>query len=183
MDVKLTGDWGRGARLFSIGRGALKRAIQKGLKQEAQLFRTLIVKGIRDQAPGGKKFKPLSPTTLAIRRWRGRKGTKALIDTATMIRSFVTKRVGDDSIFIGLLRTSRSKDGKSLANIGAIQEYGALVVQGTKTGFRIIIIPARPFIQPTFDKYAEDGNKLRRRFIERVMKALGGAFPPFLRAV
>jgi hypothetical protein len=49
-----------------------------------------IVEGIREQAPGGRAFAPLEPTTLAIRQFRGFRGTKALLvagDLRTASRS------------------------------------------------------------------------------------------------
>ena len=51
-------------------------AFDKALMQEAQFLRTKIVEGIREQAPGGRAFAPLAPTTLAIRQFRGFRGTR-----------------------------------------------------------------------------------------------------------
>lgn len=201
MNVRVTkvGQWPLARRILAGGR-RVKDAIGKAVLQEAQFFRTKIVEGLREQAPGGKPFAPLAPTTLAIRRFRGFKGTKALMVRGDLRNSIaVVKHQG--GVFVGVLRTARSTGGQSLVNVAAVHEFGSrpIVLKLTPkvrrflyaafraagldspvsdrpgTGIAVIKVPARPFLRPVFEKYAE-AEDVSRRFLERVARNLGGEF-------
>jgi len=58
---------------------------------------------IRGVAPDGSQWTPLSAVTLAIRRGRGRSGSKPLIDTGTL-KTTLNYRVLPDGIAIGTNR-------------------------------------------------------------------------------
>jgi hypothetical protein len=45
---------------------------------------------------------------------------------------------------------------------------------GPSTGIAIIKVPARPFLGPVFDKDGADADVVSKRFLERVVKNLGG---------
>jgi len=202
MTVKVTkiGDWRLAHRLVTTARRRFKDTTDKAVLQEAQFFRTKVVEGIREQAPGGQPFKPLAPTTLAIRRFRGFKGTKALIVRGDLRNSIVVvKQPG--GVFVGVLRTAKGKDGQALVNVAAVHEHGSqpIVVKLTpkarrflhaafraaglgrpagdkpSTGIAVIKVPARPFLRPVFEKYA-DGTVVAQRFLGRVARLLGGDF-------
>jgi len=200
IEVKKIGPWAKVSKLLAAAPRRMQAAFDKALWQEAQFIRTKIVEGIREQAPGGRAFAPLAPTTLAIRQFRGFRGTKALIVQADLRNSITVVRDGD-RVLVGVLRTARNRAGKSLVDIAALQEYGSrpIVVHLTPkaraflhaafrhagldgpssgqagTGIAVIQIPARPFLSPVFEKYAEpDG--ISRRFLERVAAQLGGDF-------
>jgi hypothetical protein len=83
---------------------------------------------MRDQAPGGVPFLPLAQLTLLLRRARGFRGTKALIETGTLMGSVVVRPAGKGRAFVGVLRTAKSSSGKDLFNIARIQEMGGVVV-------------------------------------------------------
>ncbi len=150
------------------------------IRRELLKFQGMVKRGIKNQAPGGKRFKPLSAWTLALRKFRGFRGTKALIVSGDLRNSIVTeysesKKEG----FVGILYQTKSKDGKSMVNIAEIQEYGTkpfavkrtpkmrkfLAMVASKSGLisyspnyrgkgvYIIKIPARPFIAPTFEAW------------------------------
>jgi len=127
IGVNKTGDWTRAALTLGAAPRALHLAIDRAVLQEAQFFRKKVVEGFREQAPGGQKFKPLSEATLAIRRFTGFGGTKALIKKGDLRNSVkVAKKMtatGAEA-FVGVLRSARSKDGKDLHNIAAIHEFG-----------------------------------------------------------
>lgn len=118
--MELTGDWAKAAKLASGLSARFQRAVAQATAQEAQQIRGNIVKGIR----AGKGFAPLSPMTLAIRKAGGFGGSKALIRTGALIGAITAVKVGG-GWFVGLLRQAKSKGGKSLANVGAIHEFGA----------------------------------------------------------
>lgn len=123
------GDWAEAARIASTMQAKFKRALEQAVLKEAHYIRGHIVKGIASQAPGGSAFRPLSPMTLALRKAEGFGGSKALIRTGALRGSITVLRVPgvEAKAFVGVLRKSKSKDGKSLANIGEIQEFGATV--------------------------------------------------------
>jgi len=156
--MTFTGDWAKARRILRVGKdGRLKNAIKIALRQEAEWFRREVVVGIRNQAPGGKQFKPLKPATIAAKG-----SSKALIDSNTLRRSITRKTFdGGDKQFVGVLRTAREKNGSAVADIAAIHEYGAPKAN----------IPARPFLQPVEDATGKDSPK---RMLARVAILLGG---------
>lgn len=200
VDVKKIGPWSRVGKLLAAAPRRMQAAFDKALLQEAQFLRTKIVEGIREQAPGGRAFTPLAPTTLAIRQFRGFRGTKALIVQGDLRNSITVIKDGD-RVFVGVLRTARNRAGRSLVDIAALQEYGSrpIVLRLTlraraflhaafrhagldgpssgqpSTGIAVIQIPARPFLAPVFEKYAQP-EQISRRFLERVAAQLRGDF-------
>jgi hypothetical protein len=200
IDVKKIGPWSRVGKLLAAARQRMQTAFDKALLQEAQFLRTKIVEGIREQAPGGRAFTPLAPTTLAIRRFRGFHGTKALLVHGDLRNSITVIKDGD-RVFIGVLRTARNRAGKSLVDIAALQEHGSRPIalrltpkaraflhaafrhaglDGPSSGqpstcIAVFQIPARPFLAPVFEKYAQP-EQISRRFLERVAAQLNGDF-------
>jgi len=202
MKVSTTkvGDWRLAHRLVTTARKRFTEAADKAVLQEAQFFRTKIVEGIREQAPGGQPFKPLAPTTLAIRRFRGFKGTKALIVRGDLRNSITVVRQPGGA-FVGVLRTARGKEGQSLVNVAAVHEFGSKPIvikltpkarrflhaafhaagldrpakEGPSTGIAVIKVPARPFLKPVFDRYGQPED-VSRRFLGRLARLLAGDF-------
>jgi len=198
IEVKKIGPWARAGQLLAAAPRRMQAAFDKALLQEGHFLRTKIVEGIREQAPGGRAFAPLAPTTLAIRQFRGFRGTKALLVQGDLRNSITVVKDGD-RVLVGVLRTARSRSGKSLVDVAALQEHGSrpIVVRLTPRaraflhaafrragldepssgqpgiGIAIIRIPARPFLAPVFDKYAQP-DQISRRFLERVASQLSG---------
>ena len=123
MKITKVGDWKDAARILTGAGERLRGALDKAVVQEAQFFRTKIVEGIREQAPGGQPFKPLAPTTLAIRRYRGFKGTKALLVRGDLRNSIVVLRRAE-GVFVGVLRTAKGREGHPLVNVAAVHVFG-----------------------------------------------------------
>jgi hypothetical protein len=197
-EIKKVGAWSRVGKLLAAAPKRMREAVDKALMQEAQFFRTKIVEGIREQAPGGKAFAPLAPTTLAIRRLRGFKGTKALLVQGDLRNSITVVKEGD-RVFVGVLRSAKGRAGQPLVDVASVHEFGSrpIAVKLTPksraflhaafkragldststgkptTGIAIIRVPARPFLAPVFEKYA-DPDQVSRRFLDRVAKNLGG---------
>jgi len=198
MTVRVTkiGDWDVARRFVSTASRRFKEAVDKAVLQEAQFFRTKIVEGLREQAPGGQPFAPLAATTLAVRRFRGFKGTKALIVRGDLRNSIVVvKQAG--GVFVGVLRTAKGKAGQPLVNVAAVHEFGSrpIVLKLTpkarrflhaafraagldapagnrpSVGIAVIRVPARPFLRPVFEKHGQQEN-VSPRFLERLTRAL-----------
>jgi len=127
MRVMKIGDWSLARRILSGASRRVKDAIDKAVLQEAQFFRTKIVEGLRRGAPGGQALQPLAPTTLAIRRFRGFKGSKPLIVHGDLWNSIAVVKQAD-RVFVGVLRTAKSKGGQSLVNTAAIHEFGSRAI-------------------------------------------------------
>lgn len=141
--VSMFGDWAKVKAILANPGKKLQAAVRRATIRSALLLVREIKKGIRDQAPGGIAFPPLSEVTI------DRKGSsKALIDTGFLINA-ITQRLMQDRAFVGLLRSSIGPDGQDRANIGAIMEHGATI---TMPNGNTVVIPPRPFIHPTLDK-------------------------------
>lgn len=133
LAVNLKGDEIVAQMLARFQKGA-PSALRRAILVEANLLRGEMVKGIRDQAPGGQTFAPLADSTIRMKRGK----SKALINFGDLIRSVNVTEVGDlrqgGAAFVGVHRTARpygkagrarsSALGKSLVNIAAIHEYG-----------------------------------------------------------
>ena len=193
MAVLRTGDWARARRLLTSVPERLRAATSTALRQEAHALRNEIVQGLTKQAPGGEAIRPLSPLTLAARELKGFKGTKALLVRGDL-RNSISVIIDGDEAFIGILRSARSKDGKSLVDLVKLHEFGGPPVVipmtpkmrrflfvllkkagkeptgGSGRGIIVVQVPARPFLRPAFDKFREGAS---RRFLERVAKELG----------
>ena len=202
MTVRVTkvGDWSLARRILSSASRRFKVAIDQAVLQEAQFFRTKIVEGLREGAPGGQAFAALAPTTIAIRRFRGFKGTKPLVVRGDLRNSITVVKEGEGA-FVGVLRSAKGKGGQSLVNVAAVHEFGsrAVAVKLTpkarrflhaafrsagldapagdrpSTGIAVIKVPARPFLRPVFETHGKP-EEVSRRFLDRVAKLLSGDF-------
>ncbi len=197
-DVSLFGDWKKALEIVDSMQERFKRAAKKAVLQEAQFLRGKIIEGLREQAPGGEPFAPLSPLTLAIRSFERFKGSKALIRTASMRNAIIVKAVPEGA-FVGILRTAKSKTGEALVNVAEMNENGsepiiipitpasrryfhaALAAAGLappKNGptgggaaIAIVRIPPRPFLAPVFAKY-ETPDSVRNRFYKILLEEM-----------
>lgn len=184
----------------------LKGALDAALAQEGLFAMGEVKRGIVAQAPGGVAFTPLAATTLKAREVGGAGGkspkfggSKALIVTGELLNA-ITSVVEGGTAFVGLLRTARSKNGKDLANLGTIHEYGAGptvipykserqrryvmwlmreagLTGSPKTGSAgggayTLRIPARPFLRPTFQLLYGNATVARERFLARLRRLL-----------
>ena len=122
--AKLFGDWEKAKMILNNSAG-VTRAIHRAVLMEAQQARRDIVIGIRDQAPAGQPFQQLAPLTLALRKAKGFRGTKALIVTGSLLKAITVKSVGPGRAFVGVLRSARGPDGRELVNVARINEFGA----------------------------------------------------------
>lgn len=200
MPSQKIGDWDAARRAFSNMASASKEAARKALLQEGHYLRSKMLDGLKDQAPGGQAFKPLSPLTLAARRLGGFSGTKALIRQGDL-RNGITVLERTSLVFIGVPRTAVARDGGHLVDIAAVHEFGSKPFTititdkmrrwlgvlykeagierqpggggGGSAGVMVIRIPARPFIRPVFNRDAAPGD-VKKRLEQRMAKMLTG---------
>ena len=195
-----TGDWSKTRQTFFANATQLDHAIRKAMKQEGQFLRKKLVQGIRKQAPGGRQFKKLAKTTVATRRFRRFRGTKALIRTGGQgLIGSISVLQKKDFVFIGVQRTVRADDGRLLADIMRLNEFGSKPIvikitpkmrrflfaafkahratRGVKgnmaLGVIVVRIPARPVFGPVFKRHAKP-RVLRDRVMNRVAIIMKG---------
>jgi hypothetical protein len=198
--VKVTqvGDWKIARKLLSAAADRVSAAAETAVLQEAHFFRGKIVEGLREQAPGGQPIAPPAATTLAVRQLRGFRGEKSLLVRGDLRNAITITRV-PGGVLVGVLRTAKNREGKSLLNIAERNEHGGrpIVLQltekarrflhaafrkaelppktGSGVGLAILTVRARPFIGPVFERYGQPA-EVQRRFFRRVIAALGGDF-------
>jgi hypothetical protein len=194
--VSLFGDWGKAKAILGNLEQKFEAAADRAMMQEAQFLRGEIVKYMREGA-----ILPLDAKTIAVRAFIGFKGTKPLIHSADMRNSIQVTRLGKQ-VFVGILRTAKSKGGKDLANIAQMMEEGATVVVpitaksrrfyhaalaaagialpkmhgaggGGGVAIAVVHIPARPFMGPVFEKHAKPED-VRARFFARMAELFKG---------
>ena len=143
---EMTGDWNRLDEILNPSR--IAAGIQQAAARVGNYGASEVKKGIVSGAPGGQKFAPLSPITIA------RKGSsKPLIDKGDLVGSITYQVIDSDNVFIGV------KKGKE-ANIAAVHEFGCTInvtpkmraylhYQGIhlKASTQFIVIPPRPFLR------------------------------------
>jgi len=160
-----------------VARKRFAQAVQNTRKRQWLVVRRAALftekelkKGIRSGAPGGKKFKPLAPSTRILR-----KGRKPLIDTGSLLRSIKTTLIKARlSAFVGVHRTTAG----GAFNVALVHEFGSapfvipvtpavrrlfwylhfvsngkiLPLSPSKTQIMHPGVPARPFVRPTIQK-------------------------------
>lgn len=195
VQINLGPEWERALAHLEALKKATPAALQTAIVQDAHFLRGEIIKGIDSQAPAGKPFVAHSPITVAVRQMRGFSGTKILIGPTGSLRGGVTVfPLPDGGAFVGVHRSARSKDGKSLVRIAQIHEEGRDWEQqrtakqrrflfaamkragitpeprggGTTVKMRI---PARPFIGPIVEELGTQ-EKVTARVAERLKDLL-----------
>lgn len=126
-------------------------------------------------------------------------GSKILIQSGALRNSITVVRRGRGQVFIGVLRSAMSRNGRKLYNIARIHEYGmgpvairwtpqsrrwwfAMLRQaglapkgggkGLPGGMRLVRIPPRPFLRPTFRQLYGNWSKANALYCWRVVRLL-----------
>ena len=143
----LSGDWSRLEQILDPAQ--ITAGVKQATARVGNYGASEVKKGIVSGAPGGQKFAPNSPMTIA------RKGSsKPLIDKGDLVGSITYQVIDANNVFVGIKR------GKEV-NIAAVHEFGCTICvtpkmraylhyQGVhlKASTRYIHIPARPFLRP-----------------------------------
>ncbi len=186
IEGRLVGDWAKCKAFLESLDDNFKRAYKTGLNRVGLAAVKALKKGMTEGAPGGQKYVPNHPFTVA------RKGSsKPLINHGDLRNSITSRVIGGASVFVGVLRTTKGKDGQQMVNIAAIHELGDgqggdlyikvtskmrawLHAQGLhlKRSTQYIRIPRRPTFEPVFKAEQENWQEL---FIKTVQQGtLGG---------
>lgn len=176
---KLEGDWD--ALLSVLAKSPIKKAIELTCNRVGIAAAAAVKKGIRDGAPGGKKFAPLSDFTKA------RKGsTKPLIDNGDLLGSISHQVLSSNEVWVGALRGTRTKDGKDIVDIAAVHEFGATIkVTPKMRGYlhsqglhlaastQYIHIPERSYLRATFES-----PEFKQEILDIAEDTIGAVFKP-----
>ena len=139
--IDLTGAWSNVPRILERLRELPKVAAQ-AIGQQAHLYRAEVVKEFNAQGAtyaGG--WKPLAARTLAARKAMRFRGTKALLHTGDLRASVKVVQLDAEAWFVGVHRTARGDDGRTLENVGRTHEFGDPDRR----------IPALPFLFPAWE--------------------------------
>ena len=127
---------------------------------------------------------------------------KPLIETADLRNSIEAVKVGQGQFFIGVPRSAKNRNGKKLVNIGLVHEFGAkgkliritprmrmflaelyrhynngdgrIYSSKGRKSYIVQNIPARPFLQPSYDKWSKGLEARTTQFMNLLnRKALG----------
>lgn len=192
FSFEITG-WQRVEAMLRGSYQYLPLIVDQATGKVAAELETAIKKGIRSQAPGGKKFKPLAKSTKKMK-----KSSKALIHHGDLLGSIRTEHTtvsAGRAWFVGVNRTAKGKDGESLMNIAMIHEFGtkpyqieitprmrrwwqAMVIKkvfkGTLHPLQEYIshpgIPARPFLGPTYEVWVRTAVQHWQAYVERDLR-------------
>lgn len=170
----LTGDWKKLNNILNPQR--MKSKLHAAAARVGNYGASEVKKGIVSGAPGGDNFKPNHPYTIA------QKGSsKPLINKGDLVGSVNYKVLDNDRVFIGVNR--QTKNGKDVANIAAVHEFGCVIKVTPKmraylhhNGLHLkksteyIHIPPRPFLSPIF-KSPEFLNKIAEIYLRAVKEA------------
>jgi hypothetical protein len=188
--MRMVGHWDRASRALMFFAARYGGIIRMAVLQEGEHLRAEVVKGILSQGPGGVPFKPHSKATLAIRRAQNFGGTKIMVRSNTLVGSISVIQGPSGTTWVGVKRGAKTKEGRSVVDIAMRQEKGAgpypMTPKQRKWFFAMlrkggmqpgegkgvgigIKIPARPFLEPIFKKFAKP-EMVRERMLERIRK-------------
>jgi hypothetical protein len=190
--IKLIGAWPRAEQTFRDLPARAMASARATLSDEAESLRAKVQEEYQLGAPGGKKFAPLSPLTLALRG----KGRGVLRRTDTMLSEIVVVRDGDS--YAVTVRGSREKiadihsKGRTFKRPLTPKQrrylFAAMRAKGIKPGegrprggplrdqsgrflskeqraalVGMTVIPPRPFIEPTAARYLKKVKSTEKR--------------------
>jgi hypothetical protein len=161
------GDWDKARAILGKGTRPIFSAAGKAWEQEAKFLKRRLQEGIKAQAPGGKSFKPLAPTTLAVRKFLGFNGNKALMVTREFLQAIAVKKLGRRGtatfqVFVGILNGSKGgkrlipgPSNRDLYKIALLEEFGSnpIMIQVTDRMRRFFFAAMR--------------SKMRRRWLAK----------------
>lgn len=149
-------DWTRLRGLIAATPRRLEAEMSAALLREAARLEGEVKKGIRNQAPGGRPFRPLRPATMERKRRMGK--SKTLIVTGSLLGSIKAERLGPLAAFVGVARTARGRDGGNVFDVALALEFGTQ---------RMLPLP---FIRPVFEAERTRIEQNIRRAVAQVVR-------------
>lgn len=204
MPIQKVGDWNKAAAVLPGLAPRLQKAMNQAVLQLAQEMRKEVLEAFEKEGTPGKPWAPLSPLTLALRKFRGGTGAGGtkILQVAGTLRNAVDVVKGPAGVFLGIKRSAKTRDGKSLVNVGMVQEFGATIhmtmtpkmrrylaaamkasgvrphagggAKGKGATSITIHIPARPFLGPIVEAWTDHPDRMEKELMERLAKLLDG---------
>lgn len=140
MGIQKVGDWEKVERLINNIKPEMVASKNLSLKRWGLKAEAVAKKHISMQ---DLNWVQLKPETLATKLRKGY-SENILVQTSTYFQSITSWQDAtiNNTVYAGVKKQARGKDGEIIADIAATHEYGS------KSGR----IPARPLWQPTFDE-------------------------------
>lgn len=116
IELKMTGDWKRMAAALDPKRfeANLQANIHKATKFNGMMVRAEVRRRIK-----GRKYEANAPLTVLVKR-----SSTPLVDDGDLFGAVTSKDIDAYSVFVGILRSATSKDGRSLTNIAEFLHSG-----------------------------------------------------------
>lgn len=167
MSIAKFGQWDQARRAVVGMSTRASAAMNAANKQEAHLFRALVVRAFNTRGKSnGTAWPKIAEST------RKKKGsTKPLVDRGDLRNSVVVVVQGDEA-FVGVTSKTRNKKGELMANIAAVHEGGKTIVQKRGDKLTVIKIPKRSFLEATAKQHFKPG-VVKQRFLARVAVNMG----------
>ena len=173
--TRLDGGWEEAPKRLAERVERLRKSLEQAVLRAALVVEAEVKKGILDQAPGGHPLPALHPWTIALRLHglsaskkaaasSGDGGHKRLLNHGDLLGA-ITHIIGKDKLSaqVGILRTAKNRDGKSLVDIARVLSKGAVIKVTPamrawlhyhdlhlKPSTTSIILPATPFLEPAW---------------------------------
>lgn len=151
-----TGKWGEARRFFGSIRSVWVEAKRKSLMRIGLQGEAIVVDNMDNLQ---SEWQDLSASYLAYKVKKGH--SDKILHRTTTYRQSITSWVDNDTVFVGVKRTARNKEGEVIANIAAVMEFGSKKRN----------IPARPLYKPSLQEL-EDWLDKRDIFKETYIKIL-----------
>lgn len=161
--------------------GVVEREVRKGLVVSASLVERRVVVNIKRGRP---EWSPLHPVTFNIRRSRGFRGRRILVQSGGLSRS-ISVEIEKFEALIGLIRTAKVR-GLSKANLARMLERGYAIsitpkmrtflkAHGMRLAFstRSLHVPPRPFLQPALDESKVEITDIFYEVARRILYKIG----------
>ena len=188
--------WQTGMNRLATAERSIKGKQKLALKRVALRAEREIKKGLQSGAPGGQKFKKLSPITILLTKRSKpltRGGGAGLLGS---IKHTIDTKGRKMEAFVGVHRGSKGPGGEDLVNVALIHEHGVgpyqiPVTEGVRRFFWMLHklsggaispissnkstimhpgIPARPFMRPTMESIHRELNaELKGAFKGRIV--------------
>lgn len=169
VKIKFDSSWKALIDQLHEARVNMPKVMHRIIAAEGEALRAEMIRGIRDQAPGGKPFLKLNKLTLITRQLRGFRGKKILTVSAQLIAGIRVKAKGTEA-FVGVTADlKRTERGQQLWRVARLQEYGGVIVmRRTPRMMRFLMVLLRK---------ARMGRTIRRRS-KRSGRFLKGRWQP-----